>query len=356
MFCFTTVARTADDKGVFTSSKELPLEMSFLLESLQTYHMTETEKESFSQSIFELDFSLSKLSKEEIYFLGKSEIYKIFLRPASKSSFDLASDLFQLLKKAQEKLMHENKSYHPFAIWLLMSIRSDLESIANSTVYTQFHNLAVSNGTFTSAEMIRMARKLSLILPVFNNFLEQTPEEFQDGIRPKMLKTLATISKHALQLLQFAYAQEHDFKNTSVLLVFKKVTSENKQSVRPVTIDEILAPLFVPKTEPGFVAPEKLPPPVSGWDDNTILIAPTPDPSYQPPEKLPDPIDDWYDKLPTDLPTPDPNYVPPKELPVPVVDWNTAPPTPTPALLPTMPPPTPSSDTHDPDDNWRLEP
>ena len=68
---------------------------------------------------------------------------------------------------------------------------------------------------------------------------------------------------------------------------------------------------WIPRTDPDYISPKKLPAPVSDWFETQ-----KDDSNYEPPTNLPKTTSDWFEK-----PIPTQEYISPKQLPEAISDW-----------------------------------
>lgn len=121
----------------FVPKEDLPVEFSYLVESLQQYPLSDKEREEITKEIKELDKLFSLMSKEEVFFVLKSEIYKELLnkpRLAQQSQYYNKKILRTLLDLIEAKI----DSYHPFAKWIIIATYADLKQIFDSPYYNTF--------------------------------------------------------------------------------------------------------------------------------------------------------------------------------------------------------------------------
>ncbi len=262
---------------IFKPKENLPVEFSYLIESLQQYPLTEKEREELSQEIKKLDKLFSQMSKEEVFFLSKSEIYQELLnkpRLAQQQKFYDKKILRTLLDFIETKI----ESYHPFAKWIMIATYADLKLIFGSPYYNTFivekKALALKN---KNAAMIE--KKLSLVLPWYEDIIGQSPEEFHENLKPIMMAILSKINRKIGYLLEYSRFDKTDLSTTGELKYFEVTTSEGK-----VEKKDPIADLEIPNEKPAESAKQE-------WMPRN---EPTePNPNYVAPEKLPSPTDDW---------------------------------------------------------------
>jgi hypothetical protein len=137
-------------------SKEIPSELNLLLESFQR---EELEAESFQKLLkhaHAIDSLAKMVTKEELFFITKTEIYKTFLKNVSSTKV--------LIDGADAKLFLQasKKATDPFIKWLLQALATDADNVINSSFYKDF-TAEKSVGLVKSENAKRIQRSLQLL-------------------------------------------------------------------------------------------------------------------------------------------------------------------------------------------------
>ncbi|MFI5389729.1 MAG: hypothetical protein ACHQYQ_00095 [Bacteriovoracales bacterium] len=261
----------------FVPKEDLPVEFSYLVESLQQYPLSDKEREEIAKEIKELDKLFSLMSKEEVFFVLKSEIYKELLnkpRLAQQSQYYNKKILRTLLDLIEAKI----DSYHPFAKWIIIATYADLKQIFDSPYYNTFvvekKGIGLKN---PNAALIE--KKLNLVLPWFEDITGQSPEVFHENLKPVMLSLLAKLNKKIKYLLQYSRFEKLNLVTEDALKYFEIKSPEEKAAKKDPLLD-----MDLPTEKPTEVAKDQ-------WMPKNGPLEP--DPNYVAPEKLPTPTDDW---------------------------------------------------------------
>ncbi len=105
-------------------SKKLPIELNLMIDSLQMGKDAEVITEKILPTILNIDSYARVLSKEDIFLIGKIEIYKSLLKSNEQSLKAKIDD--QSIKLIDLAL---TKSSDRFVIWFLKALQNDCRSI-----------------------------------------------------------------------------------------------------------------------------------------------------------------------------------------------------------------------------------
>lgn len=233
-------------------SKALPLELNLILENLQIKNNEAQSSEQLSdfssdlvETILRIDSYARSLSKEDIFLIGKIEIYKTLLKTKTlhpKATVDGRSTktLQAAIKKAND----------PFISWFLQALLHDCESLLDSAAFKDYL-LQKNAGPLEQLESKRIDKKVKLLYRWISKINPESVD-FQDlltaELRPVLIEALKNIEESF-----FLMASSTIFKSmppiitsTSELKFFslKKIT---KKIIAPVkkdkSVDDILAPI-----------------------------------------------------------------------------------------------------------------
>lgn len=316
----------------------LPLEISHIVTTIQQFDLDSSEKQTLKELLTEIDVSFNQMTKEEIFFISKSEIYKAILK--FKPQLNIRARSYDpIILKELDEIIKENKR-SPFTRWIIKSIHADLKKLFKSPLFHSFNKTHVRLKLTTRQQKL-FRRKMNLLLPWYEQLTNSTIEEFEKNLKPLLFFSLKNIAQNSKKLVLFSrFKIQNRSKSNSKLTFFSLQKKEILDKKKPLTtsILEIINPVI--NSSPL----EQLPDPVSDWiprDDHgkeiKAIASHIRDLSYKPPKKLPSPVDGW------DLPRPvsswvprdeygeeieaiadhipDPNYQPPENLPQPVESW-----------------------------------
>lgn len=269
----------------------LPRELIYLTESLQEIDLKNEERISNNDKKFlAIEVLFKKLTKEELYFLSKTELYKTSLafKPPLKVSENFYSK--EIILEIDEKL--KLTKLNSFSHWLIAGILKDLNNLFESRHFPSFINER-NKGALTSGRSRSIQKKMNFLLPWLQSFMNEETGLFEYSLRPLMLKTLEKIQIKGNYLLNFSRANTpREINKTSYFL--KQKINLNKNG-RPSTVEEILDPVL------SGLKNKNLPVPVDDWiedeDEFTKGLAPSPivkpNGNSSSPKNLPTPVEEW---------------------------------------------------------------
>jgi hypothetical protein len=297
IFQFASAKTDINKRKFLVPKSNLPVEINFLIQSLHMSKLSPIEKRILDQSLIKMDQAFEQLSKEEIFFIIKTEAYKSVLKNKPDLQIQKASYNKKILNYFDSYI--EKDAISPFAKWALYSIKSDLEELLESSLFATWLVRKKYNNPLDN-KLRRLEKKLNLLLPWYEYIKMTEPKDFDAGLKDMMLSLLDKINLYTLQLLSyssptpieisplrptFKFFEEREFdleKKTEFVQTLEKVVDSVLKDQKPVT----------------------LPTPVNDWlpkDDGSLpenaRAYPTPDPNYKAPEDLPKPVDDWFDEI-----------------------------------------------------------
>ena len=244
LFCSTNLYA----QKTIVGGKDLPLELNLLLESFQV-----NDTDSFRKVlpiISNIDLSARAMTKEDIFFLGKIEIYKTILKnydTVIKRPIDGLA--IKLLRSAIAK------SKDNFTTWFLQALLKDCLDLLTNPLYKEFLLQKNSNVKIEKAEYRKLEKKgellqywISKISPDAQDF----PETLMSSLKPKMLKALINI-QNSFSLMA---------KETSISPILSPLKDESE--LKYFTIKEVskMPPNLPPKTKDKSV--EEILSPITG--------------------------------------------------------------------------------------------
>lgn len=169
-------------------SKELPLELNLLVESLDE----SLGHEKFLPEILSIDSYARSLNKEDIFLIGKIEIYKALLK--TNKTFPKASIDENSNKKLREGI---KKATDPFVKWFLKAILADCETLMTGPNYKDYL-LQKNNARLDKLELKKIDKKVKLLYRWVSK-VNPDSADFQDLIKaelvPVMLEALVNLEK-----------------------------------------------------------------------------------------------------------------------------------------------------------------
>nr|BDT26789.1 hypothetical protein BHI3_02550 [Bacteriovorax sp. HI3] len=254
---------------VAAGSKELPLEVNLLIDNLQNNNPDIFPK--ILPDLLNIDRYARSMSKEDIFLIGKIEVYKTLLKnydAAIKQPVDGTS--LTTLKAAL------GKTKDNFTKWFLQALLKDCEDLMSNKLYKEFL-LQKNNGLKIEKVEYRKLEKKGELLQYWISKINPNAQDFPDTLKndltPKMLETLKNISRSfelmakesSLSPLAPELKDETELKFFAVKDVAKTPAKPAAQTSESKSVEEILAPVT-------DVKPEELPQPTQeNWleDENT---------------------------------------------------------------------------------------
>ncbi len=252
---------------VVSGSKELPLEINLLLDSVQSSNPESFEK--ILPVVMNIDLYARSMSKEDIFLIGKIEVYKTLLKnyaAANKTPIDGTT-----VTKLRTAI---NKSKDNFVKWFLQALLKDSLDLTSSPVYKEFLLQKNSNLKVEKVEYRKLEKKAELIQFWVTKINPENMDALTNELTPKMIEALKNI-QNSFYLMA---------KEASMTPMAQSLTSENElkffsvQNVAPVktekpvatgqkSVEDILAPitdtapLDLPKpTQENWLEEENAPP------------------------------------------------------------------------------------------------
>ncbi len=201
------------DQDFKTINDRVPLEFSYLFESMKIGIKTDAEKIRFAGLCKELDDHLGVLQKEHIFFLMKSEVIKNLLefKHEKVRSFDVTSFLIVRLEedfKKQEGLLT------PLSKWVWRSIIAELkfrESLGLISSQSFKPQLFESS---KKTEAKRFERYLKYLIPWIDKMDSLTASEFNDLTKKVSWIILTRLNQRSILFRTLATTATTDSKVT----------------------------------------------------------------------------------------------------------------------------------------------
>ena len=237
-------------------SKELPAELNLLVESLAN----SIGQNKILPTIMNIDSYARVLSKEDIFLIGKVEIYKTLL----KNNFRYPKALIdgnstKLLKDGIEK------ANDPFVKWFLLALLQDCSALLGSSNFKDYI-LQKNNGRLETIGLKKIDKKVQLIFRWVSKLSPDSPD-FEELLKvellPVMMEALVNIEESfylmALGTIHEPFPGLISSGNELKFFSLKESKIVKKPVVNDKTIDDILGPLIdgVKSTKSPLPAPAK---------------------------------------------------------------------------------------------------
>lgn len=222
-------------------SKELPLELNLLIQSIQE---SSTDNELLNNSIMRIDSYARLLSKEDIFLVGKIEIYKTILktnevRPKAILDGDSVRILRNSLKKAKD----------PFVKWFIQALLHDTDSLMSTSAYKEFL-LQRNNGKLEKPELRRIDKKVQLLSRWISRLNPESPD-FESVLKtdlvPVMDEALKNIEQSFFLVAGNVTTGKIQMANSLKDLKFFSLKAPKAAKVpvaaKEKSVDDILAPI-----------------------------------------------------------------------------------------------------------------
>lgn len=253
----------------------MPFELSALFEGYNSI-ASENDKttEELDKLLTTLLGNLTRLDREEILFLSKSEIIKTVLKnnPEELKTETVPQDFLNELKESIGK--EEFRKLNPFARWLISSLLVDYENLL------KLKSSSVSK------------RRLDLIIPFLNSIRLNGLGEFEVKSRELMLESAKRLVHFSSVILLYSSRLSATPSAQKLAVINQQKPDGTKQGK---DIEDILAPIIEKHKKLG------LPVPIDDWKPNekdinlkSQVVSPTENSKQViDPENLPKPVDDW---------------------------------------------------------------
>lgn len=246
-------------------SKEMPLELNQLIESLQETSVSE----KILPSIMNIDSYARVLSKEDIFLIGKVEIYKTLLKTNERWKKTIIDDGSTKILKGAIK-----KTKDPFVKWFLQALLEDCESLLTSSNYKEYL-LQKNNGLLLRLDLKKIDKKVQLLfrwISKINPDSPDFPESLHNDLAPIMMDSLINIENSFFLMASSAIFEPIPKLITSPselkFFTLKKIKAPKKAVITEKTLEDILAPITDEAKSPNAILPK---PSQENWlnEDNT---------------------------------------------------------------------------------------
>lgn len=253
---------------VISGSKELPLEINLLLDSVQSSAPENYDK--ILPYVMNIDLYARSMSKEDIFLIGKIEVYKTLLKnyaTANKTPIDGVT-----VAKLRNAI---NKSKDNFAKWFLQALLKDSLDLTSSPVYKEFLLQKNSAVKVEKVEYRKLEKKAELIQFWAAKINPENMDTLTNELTPKMIEALKNIQNSFYLMAKEASMtpMAQALKSESELKFFSVQNAAPAKTETPVAagqksvedilapITDVVAPLDLPKpTQENWLEEENAPP------------------------------------------------------------------------------------------------
>ena len=279
-----------------------PLEYRIAISSYNSYNLRPDEKDDYLRDIITSDTFFAHIPKSELFLLCKTEIYKLVLSFPNKNQSHkrvINQDILNSLAlKAKER------GLNPLSTWILNATISDIKKVINYKYYQTYLIQKSQKKKLSTVELIKIDKKINLLSPWINIYLQTDIEQINLMLRPlhkKIIKRLAFLSKIIYKASSFEESPKLSSLNGLKFFKYSRELTKTEDDLRK--IDDIIGNISLfPKPSSSYESPNDLPEPENDWvpkDDMSTIkkpdtyLFPEVDPNYIRPEELPEPVNDW---------------------------------------------------------------
>lgn len=258
LFIFFSLAVAAQESDVpgkrIQGSRELPLELNLLVQSLQE---TNEPKEHVLNSVLKIDSYARLLSKEDIFLVTKIEIYKSLLKTnETRVRFNLDGDSLKILKTSLQK------AKDPFVKWFLQALLKDADSLMSGSLFKEYV-LQKNNGKLEKIELRKIDKKVQLLTRWIAK-INPEAEDFENTLKSELAPVMSDALKNVEQSF-FIMAQNTsgtkipqiaDLKDMKFFTQVEVKKTKNTTAKKEKSVEDILAPVTDENAVPEATLPE----------------------------------------------------------------------------------------------------
>lgn len=251
IFCFLLFAFFCNTnlyaQKTITTTKEMPLEISLIINSLQKN--APSNFDHILPLVKVIDRYARSMSKEDIFLIGKIEVYKTFLKNQEapiKQPID--GNTITTLRAAI------TKSNDRFVTWFLEALLKDSQDLINNPLYKEFLLQKNNNIKLEKIEYRKLEKKGELLQYWISKIaLDSTdfPASLQTFLTPKMFDALKNIQNSftlmATSTSMSPLAEEVKSDNDLKFFVVEEMVPNNQKTPpnpsEQKSVEEILAPI-----------------------------------------------------------------------------------------------------------------
>lgn len=252
-------------------SKEMPLEINLIVDSLQRNDLTSYNK--ILPTIKNIDKYARAMSKEDIFMVGKIEIYKTFLKnyaEANKQPIDGVS-----IANLRSGIAKSNDN---FINWFLNALLKDSIDLVGNATYKEYLLQKNNNIKTDKVEYRKLEKKAELLQFWISKVTPEAadyPDTLKSALLPKMIEALTNIQnsfhlmakESSMTPIETKEIADSDLKFFSVKDITLSPLKPTSMPQEQKSVDDILAPVLnnspldLPKpTQENWLDDENAPP------------------------------------------------------------------------------------------------
>lgn len=228
-------------------TREMPLELNLLIDNYQA--MSPENYAKILPIIMNIDIYARNMTKEDIFFIGKIEIYKTLLKNYDAPiKLPVDGTTIATLHAALARAIDN------FTKWFLQALLKDSQDLIDSPVYKEYLLQKNSNTKIEKVEYRKLEKKAELLqywIAKINPESQDYSDTLRNDLAPKMLEALKNIqnsfyfvAKEAnLSPMPPALKDETELKFFAVNDTAPLASPRAKDSDSSKSVDDILAPL-----------------------------------------------------------------------------------------------------------------
>lgn len=242
------------DFRTIQGSKDLPIELNLLLNSLQANNPQSYEK--IRLMAFSIDRYARSLKREDIFLIGKIEVYRILLKTnGATTKIPIDGTGLKIFQQAEAQVSD------PFFKWLFKSLIQDTQMLLDNSQFKEY--ILLQNASATDLNKYRRVIKKSQLLQHWVQRITPEAEDFKTSFTnlmiPKMEEALKNvensfylISNHSnLDAPAEPITDEKDLKLFSIKSNVSAIPKRHEKSpAKEKSVEDILGPLDSEKLEP----------------------------------------------------------------------------------------------------------
>jgi hypothetical protein len=301
LFLVLFILTITHSRATLLPTKELPLELFYLTESIQLSPIKNIVKSDFENKLMYLDQLFQKVEKKgQLYAIVKAEIYKTILETQNKEIKEWVVFNPSQIESINDRIKSISKPFR-FHKWLLESVLTDYQSLIKSPLFLGLNNKEINR------DVLIYRKKLVLISNILNELSTQNFESFDNIVFLIMDKALLNLTS-TLQIIVNHSFDKNPGQSVNMVYFYKSNNFQNQNN--PLLKDLLNTDLNIPKENEDLVtAPDWMP----KKDDQFIVSQ-----SMQNNENSS--LLEQESIKPIPFYSPDPNFIP-FTPPVPTNDW-----------------------------------
>jgi len=186
----------SNEDVIYVPNDIFPKELKLLIESIHATTSSEQNSKILKNYISIIDKMPNYLKKEEIFFLIKTETYKVILEEAVIEDLVKITPDENILSQLKKKIL-ESSSYTVFSNYIIHSITHDIEEILSSPY---FQNLILKKIQIKKAPESQIKKNILSFKRLYywyEKVSDETPQNFNHHVYELSFKILKRIANNA---------------------------------------------------------------------------------------------------------------------------------------------------------------